>query len=116
MPLLRILYSTASISTPFKSISFRRFSSSITMASLQLHNSLQPGGPVPFVPKEDGKVDWYVCGPTVYDKSHLGHARNYVTSDIIRRILTHHFGYKVNYVMNMTDVDDKVITAAYTSI
>lgn len=78
------------------------------MASLKLHNSLHPGGPVPFVPKEDGKVSWYVCGPTVYDKSHLGHARNYVTSDVIRRILMHYFKFDVKYVMNITDIDDKV--------
>ncbi|KAJ6788399.1 hypothetical protein PWT90_07794 [Aphanocladium album] len=82
------------------------------MASLKLHNSLQPGVPVPFVPKEDGKVSWYVCGPTVYDKSHLGHARNYVTSDVIRRILMHYFNFDVKYVMNITDIDDKIIIKA----
>ena len=57
---------------------------------------------------EKGKVSWYVCGPTVYDHSHLGHARNYVSTDIIRRIMIHYFGYKVKFVMNITDVDDKV--------
>lgn len=82
------------------------------MESLKVHNSLKPGPPVPFVPMEPGKVSWYVCGPTVYDKSHLGHARNYVSSDIIRRIMMHYFGFKVNYVMNMTDVDDKIIIKA----
>ncbi|KAK2608381.1 cysteinyl-tRNA synthetase [Conoideocrella luteorostrata] len=82
------------------------------MESLKVHNSLKPGPPVPFVPMVPGKVSWYVCGPTVYDKSHLGHARNYVSSDIIRRIMMHYFGLKVNYVMNMTDVDDKIIIKA----
>ncbi|OAA80542.1 Cysteinyl-tRNA synthetase, class Ia [Akanthomyces lecanii RCEF 1005] len=82
------------------------------MASIKLHNSLHPGAPVPFVPKEDGKVSWYVCGPTVYDKSHLGHARNYVTSDVIRRILMHYFKLDVKYVMNITDIDDKIIIKA----
>jgi len=53
-------------------------------------------------------VSWYVCGPTVYDHSHLGHARNYVSTDIIRRIMRDYFGYKVKFVMNITDVDDKV--------
>ncbi|KAF2769730.1 hypothetical protein EJ03DRAFT_343190 [Teratosphaeria nubilosa] len=58
------------------------------------------------------KVSWYACGPTVYDDAHLGHARNYVSTDIIRRILQRHFGYKVHFVMNITDVDDKIILAA----
>ncbi|KAG8422675.1 cysteinyl-tRNA synthetase [Metarhizium acridum] len=82
------------------------------MDSLKVHNSLKPGPPVPFVPMEPGKVSWYACGPTVYDKSHLGHARNYVASDIIRRIMMHYFGFNVKYVMNMTDVDDKIIIKA----
>ncbi|KAH8177153.1 tRNA synthetases class I (C) catalytic domain-containing protein [Sarocladium implicatum] len=82
------------------------------MESLKLYNSLKPGAPVPFVPIEQGKVSWYSCGPTVYDKSHLGHARNYVSTDIIRRILMHYFGFKVNFVMNITDIDDKIIIKA----
>jgi len=61
---------------------------------------------------EATRVSWYACGPTVYDDSHLGHARNYVTTDIIRRILRDYFQYKVNFVMNITDVDDKVRCAA----
>ncbi|KID79364.1 uncharacterized protein G6M90_00g020440 [Metarhizium brunneum] len=82
------------------------------MDLIKVHNSLKPGPPVLFVPMEPGKVSWYACGPTVYDKSHLGHARNYVTSDIIRRIMMHYFGFNVKYVMNMTDVDDKIILKA----
>ncbi|KAI1376650.1 tRNA synthetases class I (C) catalytic domain-containing protein [Hypoxylon crocopeplum] len=82
------------------------------MDSIKLHNSLKPGGPVPFVPLERGKVSWYACGPTVYDQSHLGHARNYVSTDIIRRILKHYFGFDVNFVMNFTDIDDKIIIKA----
>ncbi|KAL2018614.1 hypothetical protein VTK56DRAFT_584 [Thermocarpiscus australiensis] len=82
------------------------------MAPIVVHNSLKPGSPVPFVPREEGKVSWYACGPTTYDMSHLGHARNYVSTDIIRRILMHHFGFKVNFVMNYTDVDDKIIIKA----
>ncbi|KAK4096077.1 hypothetical protein N658DRAFT_436872 [Parathielavia hyrcaniae] len=69
------------------------------MAPITIHNSLKPGPPVPFVPREDGKVSWYACGPTTYDLSHLGHARNYVSTDIIRRILMHHFGFKVDFVI-----------------
>lgn len=69
------------------------------MASITVHNSLKPGAPVPFVPREEGKVSWYACGPTTYDLSHLGHARNYVSTDVIRRILMHHFGFDVNFVV-----------------
>lgn len=60
------------------------------------------------MPIEAGKVSWYACGPTVYDLSHLGHARNYVSNDIIRRILMHFFAFNVKFVMNFTDIDDKV--------
>jgi cysteinyl-tRNA synthetase len=78
------------------------------MASFKVHNTLKPGPPQSFVPIETGKISWYACGPTVYDHSHLGHARNYVSTDIIRRILMHYFGYDVKFVMNITDIDDKV--------
>lgn len=81
---------------------------STNMEQLKVHNSLKPGAPVPFIPKDEGKVSWYACGPTVYDHSHLGHARNYVSTDIIRRIMRDYFGYEVKFVMNITDVDDKV--------
>lgn len=54
------------------------------------------------------KVTWYACGPTVYDDAHLGHARNYASTDIIRRILKDYFKFDVEFVMNITDVDDKV--------
>lgn len=54
------------------------------------------------------QVTWYACGPTVYDDAHLGHARNYVSTDILRRILRDYFGFRVRFVMNVTDVDDKV--------
>ena len=64
----------------------------------------------PFIPIDPAgrEVTWYACGPTVYDDAHLGHARTYLTSDIIRRIVRDYFGFKVRYVMNITDVDDKV--------
>lgn len=64
----------------------------------------------PFVPinSKAREVTWYACGPTVYDDAHLGHARNYVTTDIIRRILRDYFKFNVKFVMNITDVDDKV--------
>ncbi|KAF8508924.1 tRNA synthetases class I (C) catalytic domain-containing protein [Gautieria morchelliformis] len=62
--------------------------------------------------KNGRHVKWYNCGPTVYDASHMGHARNYVTQDIIRRIFVDYFGYNVHFVMNITDVDDKIIERA----
>ena len=76
---------------------------------LKVYNSLTRSK-TPFVPLDpNGKVvTWYACGPTVYDDSHLGHARNYVTTDILRRIMRDYFKFNVRFVMNITDVDDKV--------
>ena len=71
-------------------------------ASRQLEN---------FIPLEDGKVKMYVCGLTVYNDMHLGHARTYVAFDAIRRWLIHS-GYHVTFVQNHTDVDDKIIQKA----
>ncbi|MCU7555909.1 cysteine--tRNA ligase [Alteromonas sp. ASW11-19] len=64
-----------------------------------------------FVPLEEGKVGLYVCGITVYDVCHMGHARTYLSFDILVRYLRH-LGYDVNYVRNITDVDDKIIARA----
>ncbi len=64
-----------------------------------------------FIPLKDNEVRMYVCGVTLYDKLHLGHARAAVVFDVIRRYLEHR-GFKVNYVTNFTDVDDKVINRA----
>merc|ERR1719171_3037205 len=79
---------------------------------LRVANSLALGRLVEFVPARGREVSFYVCGPTVYDSSHLGHARNYVSFDVIRRILSDPFGYNVTCVMNITDVDDKIIIRA----
>ncbi|WFD36089.1 cysteine--tRNA ligase [Malassezia cuniculi] len=70
---------------------------------------------VPFVPLRGRRVTWYNCGPTVYDASHMGHARNYVTQDILRRIMRDYLGYDVDFVMNITDIDDKIIVRARQS-
>lgn len=64
---------------------------------------------VPFIIKNKNLVTWYTCGPTVYDKSHVGHASCYIKLDIIQRILRRHFGLNVVTVMNITDIDDKII-------
>jgi len=61
-----------------------------------------------FIPLNEGQVKMYVCGPTVYDTSHIGHARSGVVFDTIFRWLEQ-LGYKVTYVRNFTDVDDKII-------
>lgn len=81
------------------------------LPELTIYNSLTRSK-TPFVPREGKKVGWYACGPTVYDDAHLGHARNYVSQDIIRRIMKDHFKFDVKFVMNITDVDDKIILAA----
>lgn len=65
-----------------------------------------------FVPQNGKRVLWYSCGPTVYDASHMGHARSYISFDILRRVLTNYFKYDVFYCMNVTDVDDKIIKRA----
>ena len=56
----------------------------------------------------------YVCGPTVYDKAHIGHAMSAMVFDVVRRYLEYR-GYQVNHVMNFTDVDDKIIKRAIES-
>ena len=64
-----------------------------------------------FVPLQDGKVLMYSCGPTVYDYFHIGNARTFLVSDIVRRYLEYK-GYSVKLVQNLTDIDDKIINRA----
>lgn len=80
-------------------------------SELKLFNSLTRQKEL-FVPKDESRVTWYSCGPTVYDASHMGHARSYITFDILRRILSDYFGYNIFYIMNITDIDDKIIKRA----
>jgi len=65
----------------------------------------------PFEPHEKNKVRLYTCGPTVYHFAHIGNFRTYVFEDLLRRTLKY-FGYAVEQVMNITDVDDKTIRGA----
>ena len=65
----------------------------------------------PFETLESGVVRMYVCGPTVYDEAHVGHAMSAIVFDVIHRYLVYR-GYQVKHVMNYTDVDDKVILRA----
>ena len=68
---------------------------------------------VPFVPLEGNRVGWYICGPTVYDSAHMGHARNYVNFDVLRRVMSDYFRYDVRFIMNVTDIDDKIVMRAH---
>lgn len=77
---------------------------------LKFFNTLS-GKKEEFKPIEDGKVKMYVCGITVYDYCHIGHARAMISFDVITRFLRH-VGYDLTYVRNITDVDDKIIKRA----
>jgi cysteinyl-tRNA synthetase len=77
---------------------------------LRIHNSMT-GTKQEFRPIHPGRVGLYVCGVTVYDYCHVGHARCYVAFDVIRRWLRHR-GLAVNYVRNITDIDDRIISRA----
>ncbi len=61
-----------------------------------------------FQPIEEGKVKLFVCGPTVYDNTHIGHVKTYVQFDLLARYLRH-IGYEVFYLQNITNIDDKII-------
>ncbi|KAK5578097.1 hypothetical protein RB653_003050 [Dictyostelium firmibasis] len=81
---------------------------------IMVKNSLYKYGMAPFLisnssEKNQRPISWYTCGPTVYSSSHIGHARNYITVDIIQRILVDYFRLNIVHVMGITDVDDKII-------
>jgi cysteinyl-tRNA synthetase len=78
--------------------------------SLRVYNTMT-GKKEAFSPLQPGKVGMYVCGVTVYDYCHIGHARANIVFDIVYRYLQH-LGFEVNYVRNYTDVDDKIINRA----
>jgi len=78
--------------------------------SLRLYNS-RTRTVEPFVPLEEGHVRMYVCGLTPSAEAHLGHARSFMFFDVLRRYLTHR-GYRVTYVRNVTDIDDRSIATA----
>jgi len=74
---------------------------------LQLHNTLS-GRSEEFRPLREGEVGFYYCGPTVWDYGHIGNFRSAVAADILRRYLKFK-GYRVTHVMNITDVEDRII-------
>ncbi|MBX9667572.1 MAG: cysteine--tRNA ligase [Candidatus Obscuribacterales bacterium] len=80
------------------------------MTTIQVYNTLS-GKKEPFEPLNGNNVLMYACGPTVYDLSHLGHARMALVWDVVQRYLRFS-GYDVTYVRNVTDVDDKIIHRA----
>ena len=77
---------------------------------LRIYNTLT-SAKEEFIPLHPGKVSMYVCGVTVYDNCHIGHARANVAFDVVYRYLQH-AGYEVTYVRNYTDIDDKIINRA----
>jgi cysteinyl-tRNA synthetase len=81
-----------------------------TMTQIQFHNTLT-GRTEPFVPLVPGEVRCYTCGPTVYDFAHVGNFRTFVFQDVLRRFLKSR-GFRVIQVMNLTDVDDRIIQKA----
>ena len=78
--------------------------------TLQIYDTMERQK-VPFVPRTEGEVAMYVCGPTVYDVPHLGHGRTALTYDMIRRYLEW-CDYNVTVASNVTDIDDKIINVA----
>jgi cysteinyl-tRNA synthetase len=77
---------------------------------IRIFNSLT-GAKQELRPLKPGRVGIYVCGDTVYDLTHMGHARSKIVFDVVRRYLMHR-GYEVDFVRNITDIDDKIIRRA----
>ena len=84
------------------------------MNNLKLTNSLTRKKEI-FKPINSNKISLYACGPTVYDQPHVGNARTLVVFDTLFRVLKYIYGNNVNYVRNITDVDDKIIEASKKS-
>ena len=87
-----------------------------SLSSIYLDNSLPNGLKHLYLRNNNSnninKLTWYSCGPTVYDVAHLGHARTYICTDIIRRILVNYFNIELHFAMGITDIDDKIIMKA----
>lgn len=82
-----------------------------SFSGIMLYNSItKQKDPLHFI-NNQSNLTWYSCGPTVYDHSHIGHARCYVQQDIALRILEY-FNINLHYVMGITDIDDKIINKA----
>src|SRR5881398_840036 len=81
-----------------------------TLRPITLHDS-RSGKVVPLEPRDPGKVGIYACGPTVYNRIHVGNARPFVVFSLLKRFLEHE-GYEATLVINVTDVNDKIYAAA----
>lgn len=79
---------------------------------MRLHNTLSGKKENLLIPADGSAIKLFVCGPTVYDYSHIGHARTYVFFDALVKFLRKHLNYKITYLQNITDVDDKIIAKA----
>ncbi|KAK2582631.1 hypothetical protein KPH14_004913 [Odynerus spinipes] len=79
-----------------------------TDTGIKLYNTVTKTK-VPLILRREGFLTWYMCGPTVYDSAHIGHAIAYVKSDIIQRILSDYFNIHTLVIMGITDIDDKII-------
>lgn len=98
------------VAIPRRSSTFRQ---PITIRnSLQTTSSLSQSHTVSSLSLDTLPLTWYSCGPTVYDKAHLGHARTYICTDIIRRIIEDYFKIPINFALGITDIDDKIIEKA----
>jgi len=80
------------------------------MRTIRLHDS-RSGRLTELIPRDDGKVGIYACGPTVYNRIHIGNGRPFVVFSLLKRFLQHE-GYDVTFVANITDVNDKIYDAA----
>ncbi|HYE73868.1 MAG TPA: class I tRNA ligase family protein, partial [Blastocatellia bacterium] len=89
---------------PFSSSEFFQ---QVSQSMLNLYNTLT-NRVEEFKPLEEGSVRMYVCGPTVHDFAHIGNFRTFLFADLLRRYLKFK-GYRVHHVMNITDVEDKII-------
>ena len=78
--------------------------------ALKFYNTLTRKKQI-FKPLQDKRVGLYTCGPTVYNYAHIGNLRTYIFEDILRRVLEYN-GYNVRHIMNITDVEDKIIRDA----
>ena len=87
-----------------------RATASTSLPELILFNS-KSRAKEPLIPLKSNKVSMYTCGPTVYDYAHVGNFRAFLTYDLIKRVLLY-FGYEVEHICNLTDVDDKIINRA----
>ena len=85
------------------------------MTQIRLHDTMARGKRV-FEPADPSRVTMYVCGPTVYNRAHIGNARPAVVFDVLARMLRHVYGANnLVYARNITDVDDRIIESAAAS-